>query len=129
MRSPARPVCPLHPEPSPLDAVRAFRALAAPHRYRVIRDAEGWPVIPGKLGRLEWHDGRELAVYTDRPRLIARLWAIPGVRRWQVGDQEARGLFSPEALPAVAALIQARKRRRGNAGSFQTPRHGATSAA
>ena len=46
-----------------------------------------------------------------RPRLFARLWAIPGVRRWQVGDQEVRGLVPVEALPAVAALIQARRRR------------------
>ena len=119
----------LHAEPSPLDAVRALRALAAPFHFRVVRDAEGWPAIPGKLGRLEYHDGRELAVYTDRPRLIARLWAVPGVRPWQVGDQETRGLVPPAALPRVAALIQARKRRRANAGSFQTPRHSATSAA
>jgi hypothetical protein len=121
--------CPLHREPTPLDAVRAFRALAAPHRFRIIRDVEGWPMIPGKLGRLEWHDGRELAVYTDRPRLFARLWAVPGVRRWQVGDQEARGLFPVEAFPAVAGLIRARRRRRANAGSFPTPRHSAVSAA
>src|SRR5262245_21179902 len=39
-------------------------ALAAPHRYRARLDAEGWPVIPGKLGRLEWHDGDRLAVYS-----------------------------------------------------------------
>ena len=95
----------------------------------MIRDAEGWPLIPGKLGRLEWHDGTELGVYTDRPRLIARLWTIPGVRRWQVGDQEARGLFPAEARPAVAPLIQARRRRQANAGSFLAPRHSATSAA
>jgi len=103
--------CPLHPELTPLDAVRAFRVLAAPSRLRVIRDAEGWPVIPGKLGRVEWHDGAALAVYTDRPRLFARLWSVPGVRRWQVGDQEARGLFPVEALSAVAAVIRARRRR------------------
>jgi hypothetical protein len=64
-------------------------------------------MIPEKLGRFEWHDVPELAVYTDRPRLIVRLWVVPGVRRWQVGDQEARGLFQPATLPAVAALIRA----------------------
>jgi hypothetical protein len=101
----------LHSEPTPLDAVRAVRDLAAPLRLRVCRDAEGWPVIPGRLGAIEWHDGRALAVHTDRPRMIARLLATPGVRSWQVGDQEARGLFRAEALPAVAALIQARRRR------------------
>src|SRR5262245_12382839 len=71
-----------------------LRQLAAPHRYRVALDAEGWPLIPGKLGHLEWHDGTTLAVYTDRPRLFARLWAIPNVRPWQVGDQEVRGLVA-----------------------------------
>ena len=86
-------------------------ALAQSHRYRVVRDPDGWPIIPGKLGRLEWHDEATLAVYSDRPRLFARLWTVPGVRRWQVGDQEVRGLLSQEALPAVARLIQARRRR------------------
>ncbi len=60
---------------------------------------EGWPVIPGRYGRLEWHDGETVAVYSDRPRLCARLWAVPGIHRWQVGDQEARDLGgSPETL-------------------------------
>ena len=31
-----------------------------------------------------------LAVYTDRPRLFEKLWAIPGVRRHQTGDHEMR---------------------------------------
>jgi hypothetical protein len=31
----------VHADPSPFDALRAFRALAVPHRFRVIRDAEG----------------------------------------------------------------------------------------
>lgn len=60
----------------------------APLRVRVIRDLEGWPTIPGKLGRLEWHDGTEVAIYADRPRLFTRLWAVPGICCWQVGHQE-----------------------------------------
>ncbi len=81
-------------------------------RYRVARDQEG-PIIPGRLGRIEWHDpeGRELAVYTDRPRLFARLLAVPGIRRHQTGDQELRALFPVAALPQVARLIKARRRR------------------
>ena len=86
-------------------------ALARPFRYRVVRDAEGLPVIPGRLGQIEPHDGQALAVYTTRPRVFARLWAVPGVRRWQVGDHEVRGLLAPDALPAVATLIRARRRR------------------
>ena len=90
-----------------------LRALAMARRHRVIADAEGWPVIPGRLGRIEDNgDGRLCAVYTDRPRLFAKLWAIPGVRRWQTGDTEMRAVFPHEALPAVATVIRARTRRR-----------------
>jgi hypothetical protein len=87
--------------------------LARPGRYRVGRDPEGFPVIPGRLGRIEWHDpdGRELAVYTDRPRLFARLLSVPGVKRHQTGDQEFRALFPVEALPRIASLIRAKRRR------------------
>ena len=66
-----------------------FARLAASHRFHVVPDQGGWPTILGKLGRLERHDGAQLAVYTAHPRLFARLWAIPGVRPWQLGDQEA----------------------------------------
>jgi hypothetical protein len=96
---------------APLSPRHVLQALAASFRYRVVQDAEGWPVIPGRYGRLEWHDGETLAVYSDRPRVFARLWAVPGIRRWQVGDREARALVPVDALPHVAALIGARRRR------------------
>lgn len=93
-------------------AFAQLRALAGPHRFRVHADAEGFPIIPGKYGRIEWHDpdGRELAVYTNRPRLFQKLWAIPGVTRHQTGDQEMRALFPPEALEQVAGLIRAKRK-------------------
>jgi hypothetical protein len=99
-------------ELTPVDAMRGFRKLATPLRLRLCRDAEGWPVIPGKLGSIEWHHGVILAVHTDRPRMFSRILGIPGVRPWQVGDHELRALFSAEVLPTVAAVIQARRRRR-----------------
>lgn len=80
-------------------------------------------MIPGRLGQIEWYcDGKDcwscplpgqlaFAVYTDRARLFARLWAIPGVRHWQTGEAEMRAVFPPAALPAVAQAIQARRRR------------------
>jgi hypothetical protein len=88
-----------------------LRALAAPFRFRVVADPEGFPAIPGRFGSIEYHDGQVLAVYTDRPRLFAKLWAIPGARRHQTGDQEMRALFPPEALDQVAGVIRARRRR------------------
>lgn len=68
-------------------------------------------MIPGRYGQIEWFDGVALAVYTDRPRLFARLWAIPGVRRHQTGDAEMRAVFPPERLASVATVIRARRRR------------------
>jgi hypothetical protein len=97
--------------PEQAAAFAQLRALAAPRRLRVAADVEGYPVLPGRLGQIEWHDGVELAVFTERPRLHARLWAIPGVRRHQTGDREMRALFPPEALDQVAAVIRARRRR------------------
>ena len=86
-----------------------FRRLARPSRYRVSADAEGFPFIPGRYGQIEWYDGQDLAVYSDHPRLFAKIWAIPGVRRHQTGDQEMRATFPPEALAQVAGVIRAKR--------------------
>ena len=93
------------------NASTQLRDLARPLRLRVTSDAEGYPAIPGRYGRLEWFDGHDLAVYCDRPRLFAKIWAIPGVRRHQTGDHEMRAIFPPEALEQVAGVIQARRPR------------------
>jgi hypothetical protein len=77
----------------------------------VVRDAEGYPIIPGRYGRIEWFDGRDLAVYSDHTRVFAKIWAIPGVRRHQTGDQEMRAIFPPEALEQVAGVTRARRQR------------------
>jgi hypothetical protein len=78
--------------------------------YRVVKDLEGWPVVPGKYGRLE-HDGHALTAYTDRPRLHARLLATPGVVRHQRGDTELRVVLAEGAVPAVARLFRSSRRR------------------
>ena len=86
-------------------AVEQLRTVAKPYRLRVQVDAEGFPFIPGRHGQIEWHcDGVNcsscllpgqfaLAVYTDRPRLFEKLWAISGVKRHQTGDTEMRAVF------------------------------------
>jgi hypothetical protein len=86
-----------------------FRRLATPYRYRVTKDVDAFPVMPGRYGSIEWFDGRHLAVYSDHPRRFAKIWAIPGVRRHQTGDQEIRAIFPPEALEQVAAVIRAKR--------------------
>jgi len=92
-------------------AFAQLRALAGPHRFRVMADAEGFPTIPGRYGQIEWTGGPNLALYTNRPRFFQKLWAIPGVTRHQTGDDEMRAVFPPEALEQVAAVIKARRRR------------------
>jgi len=124
-------------------AVELLRALAKPYRLRVQVDAEGFPFIPGRYGQIEWHcDGANcwscalpgqlaLAVYSGRPRLFEKLWAIPGVRRHQTGDREMRAVLPPDALEQVALVIKARRRRslsppEARRRGFK-PTHGATS--
>jgi hypothetical protein len=53
---------------------------------------------------------RHFAVYSARPRVFVKLWAIQGVRRHQTGDTEMRALFPLEALEQVAGVIKARRR-------------------
>lgn len=92
-------------------AFAQIRVLAGPLRLRVEPDQEGFPVLPGRYGQIEWTGGADLALYCSRPRLFAKLWGIPGVRRHQTGDTEMRALLPPEALEQVAGVIRARKRR------------------
>jgi hypothetical protein len=98
-------------------AVEQLRAVAKPYRFRVQADPEGFPIIPGRYGQIEWFDGRDLAVYTNRPRLFVKLWAIPGVKHHQTGDAEMRAVFPPEAVEEVAVVIKARRRRQLSSGA------------
>ncbi len=81
--------------------------------FRVLADLEGFPYIPGKLGRIEFHDREkdELAVYTESSHTRMRLIKIPGIIRHQMGSDEFRFRFSLSVLPKVADVIRARKRR------------------
>lgn len=54
--------------------------LAIAGGYRVELDAEGWPMVPGRLGRIEYHDDTDLAVFTHRRRLHVRILAIPVIK-------------------------------------------------
>ena len=35
-------------------AVQQLQALAKPYRFRIQADAEGFPIIPGRPGQIEW---------------------------------------------------------------------------
>jgi hypothetical protein len=102
-------------------AVTRLKALAALYRFRVAVDAEGFPIILGRYGRIEWHcDGVNcwscalprqltLAVHTDHGRVFQRLWTIHGVVRHQTGDTEMRAVFAVEVLAKVASVIRAKR--------------------
>ena len=99
--------------------------LASPHRFRVVADPEGFPIIPGRYGQIECYrcDGvpvpgrvhcQASSSWRSTPIVPAsfeKLWAIPGVKRYQTGAAEMRAVFPPEALEQVAAAIKARHRR------------------
>lgn len=91
-------------------AFAQLRTWAAPLRLRVMRDTEDFPMIPGRYGRIEWTGGLLLAIYSDHPRLFAKLLAVGGVRRHQVGDTEVRLLFAPAMLAEIAGLIRAHRK-------------------
>jgi len=90
-------------------ATDQFDHVVRPRRYRVAVDPEGFPYVPGRYGQIEWFSGHDLAVYCTHPRLFAKIWAIPGVRRHQTGDLEMRATFPPEALEQVAGVIRAKR--------------------
>jgi hypothetical protein len=113
-----------------LAAMARFReAVASLGAVRVVPDAEGWPMIPGRGGAIEWGcDGVDchacrapgafvLAAFTGRRRRHGPLLAIPGVLHHQRGDDELRAMFvpTPETLAAVAAIIRPRRRRTAGA--------------
>jgi hypothetical protein len=98
-------------------AFAQLRRLAAAMRLRVGPDAEGFPVIRGKLGDIEWYHaaGTHLAAYTaGRLDRLGRLLSLPGITRHQVGDTEVRILFPVGMLAEVARVIQARRKRVGS---------------
>jgi hypothetical protein len=93
-----------------------FRSVVAPLRLRVVADIEGFPIALGRYGQIEWCGDGVVAIYSQTVRMLAKLLAVPGVRRHQVGDREFRLLLPVEkgrdnpSLGAVARLLQARTR-------------------
>ena len=93
-------------------------------RTRLVADVEGWPLVSGRYGRLEWRgveagEGpargtHRVYAYTPHRRMIARLMVVPGVHRWQTSDAEAAVWIAAEdvaALRMVARLLRTRVRR------------------
>jgi hypothetical protein len=105
--------------------VRAVTGL----RARVTLDTEGWPTVPARNGRLEWR-GQEAAglfkgsariyAYTDRNRILSKLWAVPGVHRCQTGSDEGVVSMAADdhaAVRACARLLKCQTNGRASNGS------------
>jgi hypothetical protein len=90
-------------------------------RARVTTDPDGWPLVRGTYGRLEWRgvspvESARIYVYTDRNRICTRLRAVPGVRPCQSGNDEgAVSVLATdhEAILACARILRTAKSRRG----------------
>ncbi len=67
--------------------------------------------IPCKYGFIAVHGPETLSASTSRRIMAGRLAALPGVKVRQRGDSEVTITFPPDCLDAVAALLQARRRR------------------
>lgn len=83
-------------------------------RWRIRRDVEGLPIIPGRRGHVSSYDREVLAVYVYGRRYLARvLRELPdGWRRHQVGDDEANLLAPVADLDRAARVVRAYGRRR-----------------
>ena len=67
--------------------------------------------IPCKYGHIFIAGHETLGAYAAGRLISGKLAALPGVRVHQRGDTEVNVVFPPEVFPAVAELLQARKRR------------------
>ncbi|MGH7393385.1 MAG: hypothetical protein ACREM3_28610 [Candidatus Rokuibacteriota bacterium] len=81
-------------------------------RWRIRRDEEGLPVIPGRRGWVAAHDFETLCVHvTGRPYLLRVLRSLStGWRRYQVGDDEANLLAPVADLDLACGLVRALRR-------------------
>lgn len=85
--------------------------MVEPLRLRVTADVEGWPMVRGRYGRLEYHDGVVVSVFTDHRLIRSRLLELPGSRRAQEGDDELRVVVPVSSLAAAGKSILASRRR------------------
>jgi len=82
--------------------------------WRIRRDTEGLPMIPGRRGNVSAHDLTTLCVDVHgRHYLLKLLRALPaGWRCHQVGDDEANLLAPLADLDLACRMVRAYRRRR-----------------
>lgn len=81
--------------------------------------------MPCDRGTIYPHGGEMLAVEVDyRPKVAAKVAALPGVVVHQDGDHEKTFLFDVSLFAQVAALVRPRRRFRSSAAQLDNLRHG-----
>ena len=82
--------------------------------WRIRRDSEGLPVIPGRRGHVTAHDRIIVSVFVrGRAYMLKVLRTLPaGWRRHQIGDDEANLLAPLADLDLACRTVQAYRRRR-----------------
>ncbi len=88
-----------------------LKTVADTGRYKIrLKDDE--PFLPGIKGQVEPYglDGQTLAAFTDKPRVLKRLLALPFVKPHQVGKCEGSVLFHIKHFSEMANFLQLRKK-------------------
>ncbi len=89
-----------------------LKVVADTGRYKLrLKDDE--PFLPGVRGQVEPYslDGQTLAAFTDKPRVLKRLLALPFVKPHQVGEYEGSVLFHRKHFSEMADFLKLRKKR------------------
>jgi hypothetical protein len=94
------------------DTYRITRDEAADDRPQTRAERPWMLRIPCKYGHIYVHAKDALGASAAGRLITGKLAAIPGVRVHQRGDSEITVVFPPVVFPDVAALLQARKRRK-----------------
>ena len=93
---------------------REFRGLIQGFGFRLRKDDEGTPYVPGKHGKIEWHsfNNETLAIYSNKSIAKGRLIRHQKCRVWQRADWEVRVLVAREDVVEVAKIIRPYRKRK-----------------
>ena len=103
------------------DSLKGFNTIVRGLGYRLRKDDEGTPYVPGKHGKVGWHSwGNEtVATYSEKRLIKGRLIHHPKCRIWQHGDSEVRILVRQVDMVEVAPLKKPFKKKQISAWNCQ----------
>jgi len=79
-------------------------------------DKWGEPYLPGIRGRVTPYsnDGQVLCMYTDKPRILARMLELPWITPHQIADQEGYVLFHVKNIKKAKIFLRLKNRHNVN---------------